>query len=81
MSVKEQKWAPVIERSFKKDFFPAFLCDNHRDSEVLKSIMRRVIDSHRHPVPDVYIAPFRDSVYRYQDTVSVRLYKPVVRCR
>ena len=33
-------------------FFLAFVCDSHQDSELLKSIMRRVIDSRRHPVRD-----------------------------
>jgi chromosome segregation ATPase len=73
MSVLEQKWAPVVERCFKREFFPAFLCDNHADSELLKSIMRRVIDR-RNRIPDVYTTPFRGSVYRYKDTMPSSSY-------
>ena len=69
--MKEHKWANAIERSFKKDFFPAFLCDNQQDSELLKSIMRRVINSRRHPVPDVYTA--LTEIWSYQDTMSVSM--------
>ena len=39
-------------KKLQERFFLAFVCDSHQDSELLKSIMRRVIDSRRHPVRD-----------------------------
>ena len=55
------------QKERQERYLPAFLFDDHEDSELLKSIMRRVVDSGRHPVPDVHTAPCRDLV-RYQDT-------------
>ena len=57
MSVKEQKCALVIKGTSGK-IFPCFPLG------LPKSIMRRVIDSRRHPVPDVYTVPLRDSDFR-----------------
>ena len=67
VSVNDQKWAPAVEKTLKRDFFSGFLCHNHRDRETLKSILKRVIGSHE--LPFLFVMPFRGQEFKYQDTV------------
>ncbi|XP_055715887.1 structural maintenance of chromosomes protein 6 isoform X2 [Phlebotomus papatasi] len=62
IKVQDTKWREIVEHIVGR-YVTAFLCNSHRDHQLLVSIMKRIIPGGR--LPSITVTPFEASVYNF----------------